>query len=367
MNTYLFAWNPNKFPSFNLKEMASKLPNIKPIHKWKTNRINNIGSGDNFILIKLGTNLLESEKGIIGIGKIISYPYKDIDYLHEHQIVDYVDLEFSYLHATPFISLSNLNKIDSSTTWTPQQNGNSIPDSTYSQIYEIINKDQSTVLFEKKIYFPMIANEIDLALTKQSSIHHDEIIHLLLNKYQLSFEKIAHNTHQSSSFIAQNMMDCFLAELNKESDLVSEWTKKYLRTLIKFNGREITNYSLALNTTQDEIIEENNLTYTEGSIKQITVNAYERNPKARQACLNHFGYSCKGCGFNFEKTYGEIGKNFIHVHHIKPLSEIKEEYKLDPISELIPVCANCHAIIHRKNPPISIEKLKEILHNSQKT
>ena len=361
MNTYLFAWNPKKFPSFNLKEMASKLPNIKPIHKWKTSRINNIGSGDNFILVKLGIGLLESEKGIIGIGKIISRPYKDLDYLLKDEIVDYVDLEFAYIKPTPFISLSNLKKIDSSTTWTPQQNGNIIPESTYFQIYKIINKDQPIVLFEKKIYFPIIANEIDLTLTQQSSIHHDEIVRLLLEKYQSTLEKIAHNTNQSSLFIAQNMVDWFSAELTKGSDLVSEWKNKYLRTKIKFNGREITNYSLALNVAQDEFIEENNITYTEGSIKQVTVNAYERNPHARKKCLEHWKYSCQCCGFNFENTYGDLGKDYIHVHHIKPLAEIKIEYVLDPILDLIPVCANCHAMLHRRTPALSINELRALL------
>ncbi|GAB2597810.1 HNH endonuclease [Nitrincola alkalisediminis] len=101
----------------------------------------------------------------------------------------------------------------------------------------------------------------------------------------------------------------------------------------------------------------------EGAKKTITVNAYERDPQARQACLDEFGYLCKICGFDFEKTYGERGKEFIHVHHIVPLSEIKKEYKVDPVQDLIPVCPNCHSMLHRKGHTITPDELKSIIFN----
>jgi len=99
----------------------------------------------------------------------------------------------------------------------------------------------------------------------------------------------------------------------------------------------------------------------EGAKKQIVVNAYERNPKAREKCINKYGFSCFICGFNFQKNYGEIGKEFIHVHHLKPLSEIQEEYEVNPIEDLRPVCPNCHAMLHRKVPAYSIEEIQNIL------
>lgn len=100
----------------------------------------------------------------------------------------------------------------------------------------------------------------------------------------------------------------------------------------------------------------------EGAVQQVTVNAYERNPKARQLCIAHYGLSCYVCGFNFEERYGEVGKDFIHVHHERPLSTIGEEYEVDPIQDLKPVCANCHAIIHRCKQGYSVEKVREMLH-----
>lgn len=105
----------------------------------------------------------------------------------------------------------------------------------------------------------------------------------------------------------------------------------------------------------------------EGSKKMITVNAYERNPKARKACIEYYGPTCKICDFNFEKVYGEIGKKYIHVHHVKPLWEIENEYIVDPINDLIPVCPNCHAMLHKGKNPLSIEELKEIIKKTKTT
>jgi len=99
----------------------------------------------------------------------------------------------------------------------------------------------------------------------------------------------------------------------------------------------------------------------EGALLKVCVNKYERNQKARRECVAKKGYQCLVCGCDFETTYGEIGKNFIHVHHVTPISSIGEEYKLNVDTDLVPVCPNCHYMLHRKNPPYTIEELKVIL------
>jgi len=100
---------------------------------------------------------------------------------------------------------------------------------------------------------------------------------------------------------------------------------------------------------------------TEGFMKSVTINSYERNPRARQKRIGFWGLICKVCDFNFQEKYGELGKGFIYVHHIVPISEIGEEYEIDLIKDLIPVCPNCHSMIHRVNPPLGIEELKKII------
>lgn len=101
--------------------------------------------------------------------------------------------------------------------------------------------------------------------------------------------------------------------------------------------------------------------YREGNCTRVLTNKYERNPSNRLLCLEKYGYSCQICGFDFEKRYGDIGHNFIHVHHITPVSQIGSDYIINPLEDLIPVCPNCHAMLHSSNPPISPEELKKRL------
>lgn len=99
----------------------------------------------------------------------------------------------------------------------------------------------------------------------------------------------------------------------------------------------------------------------EGAVSQVLVNRYERNPVARQQCLDHYGYTCQACEVSMEQTYGELGRDFIHVHHKVPVSEVGESYEVDPINDLVPVCPNCHAMLHRKEETLSVEVLREII------
>lgn len=101
--------------------------------------------------------------------------------------------------------------------------------------------------------------------------------------------------------------------------------------------------------------------YQEGSVRQILVNAYERNAAARQACIDHYGTRCSVCRLSFEERYGAAGAGFIHVHHTVPLSTLGPEYRVDPLRDLRPVCPNCHAMLHRKTPPFSVEELRLLL------
>lgn len=100
---------------------------------------------------------------------------------------------------------------------------------------------------------------------------------------------------------------------------------------------------------------------SEGRVVELSLTTFERNPAARKSCLDHFGLQCRVCEFDFEKTYGELGKGFIHVHHITPLSHIRENYSVDPVKDLIPVCPNCHAMLHiKQGESLTIPELKEI-------
>lgn len=99
----------------------------------------------------------------------------------------------------------------------------------------------------------------------------------------------------------------------------------------------------------------------EGARRRVSVNVYERDRRARELCISRRGPRCVVCNFDFEQFYGGRGAGFIHVHHLRALASIGVEYKLDPVADLRPVCPNCHAMIHRFDPPLFIEDMRRIV------
>lgn len=109
--------------------------------------------------------------------------------------------------------------------------------------------------------------------------------------------------------------------------------------------------------------QESQKTYSEGTPNQVSITKYERNPFARKACIDHYGFSCFVCDFNFETTYGPVGKGFIHVHHLMQVATVGETYSIDPVKDLRPVCPNCHSVIHKRKTPYSIDEVKGFMSN----
>ncbi len=100
--------------------------------------------------------------------------------------------------------------------------------------------------------------------------------------------------------------------------------------------------------------------FSEGAKKHVEQERSQRNPKLRQLCIAHYGFTCQICGFNFEKAYGEIGKDFIEVHHLNPISNYRDEHSVDPIKDLVPLCSNCHSMIHHgANGVMTLKELRE--------
>ena len=102
----------------------------------------------------------------------------------------------------------------------------------------------------------------------------------------------------------------------------------------------------------------------EGQERIVKHKSYERNLKNRAEAIKEHGTTCLVCGFNFNKFYGkDLAKDFIEVHHLKPLHTYKgEETIINPKTDLAPVCANCHRMLHRKmDKTITIEELKNFI------
>jgi 5-methylcytosine-specific restriction protein A len=269
-NSFLFAWNPNKWEWTDLNESIDHLENVGYVERrWSCGNSKSIKKGDRVFLIRLS----EEPRGIMGSGFA-----KSSYYVAPHwdgtkgKTSNYIDIEF-----------------------------------------DILINPSNNVLFDKTFLDNIDPNNMQQWFPQQSGISiKPEVIDVLESK-------------------------CF--------DFITE--NKYIRN------------SFVSNDVLTDIKE----TFREGKSKDIIQTRYERNPEARKRCLTHYGFACRVCTFNFENHFGEIGKGFIHVHHINQISEIGKEYEIDPIKDLIPVCPNCHSMIHSKRPAFTIDEINEIRKN----
>jgi len=97
---------------------------------------------------------------------------------------------------------------------------------------------------------------------------------------------------------------------------------------------------------QDYPIPDEDLPFYEGREYEVRGIRYERDREARQRCIEYYGCRCQVCGISFEEVYGEIGRDFIEVHHLVPISERGGDYIVNPVRDLVPLCSNCHSMIH---------------------
>ncbi len=105
--------------------------------------------------------------------------------------------------------------------------------------------------------------------------------------------------------------------------------------------------------------------FPEGAKTEITVNRYERDRRNRKAAIDFHGIACLACNVRMAERYGEIADGFIHIHHTKRLST-SDEYTPDVETDLIPLCPNCHAVVHLVNPSMTLEELKRRLAEATK-
>lgn len=144
------------------------------------------------------------------------------------------------------------------------------------------------------------------------------------------------------------------AWLRSHSPGVLRFLEEYLRISLPRPAKPSNESAFAM---PDEI-DGQPASFVEGSVQRVFVNAYERNRAAREACIAHYGARCVICGFDFGAAYGAFAEGFIHVHHTTPLATIGRTYEVDPVSDLRPVCPNCHAAIHIGNGNRALEQLQ---------
>lgn len=192
-----------------------------------------------------------------------------------------------------------------------------------------------------------------------------------LSSYKYAFMSMFSGQKGRDYFIYSNteVQKWFTDTCNNQNRDNLAWKKEKAFEEVRINPKYILTSTLKIyDEEQDSITqsEQEHVKFIEGASKKVLVNAYERNQRAREKCIKHNGYKCSVCEKVLADVYGEIAKEFIHVHHIKPLCEIDKQYNVDPIKDLKPVCPNCHAILHRSRPALSIEELKDIIHKVRK-
>lgn len=182
----------------------------------------------------------------------------------------------------------------------------------------------------------------------------------LANYVDIHFDTII-NPYQEPIFTLEMLQDRIYSSVNWTPQASGMWIPDDIAEYLEIDWAKFLHRKgpVIQSVYPDEI--DSAYTFQEGLSKKVTINVYERNPEARAICIQRFGTSCSVCGIDFAEKYGEIGRGFIHIHHLKPLFMLKE-YDLNPINDLRPVCPNCHAMLHKRKPePFTIDELKNIL------
>jgi predicted HNH restriction endonuclease len=184
------------------------------------------------------------------------------------------------------------------------------------------------------------------------------------NHYVIPFSSVADNfvkeslTHSDAN--GSIRWNCTL----KDGKLHVSHTGKYADVSRFHRTMLITETVVPDSIIAEEVLE--NEVFSEGSVVRVIVNRYERDSNARRICIELFGARCSICGFDFGAVYGQSLDGFIHVHHLTPLHKIGKDYVVNPKTDLIPVCPNCHAVIHSKRPQLTVEQVRQILQKSKK-
>ena len=223
-----------------------------------------------------------------------------------------------------------------------------------------------TLIAEPDVYGKNFIENINFSKIEQRNISikyweklGESKIKLIINDDENDIDDFLENKDIWKKFVLKFTKNAYYdeSEENKE-DAILSYTALFMAMILSITTYEINNEN-------EEII----LNYNgvkEGTAKEIKSIRYERNPINRQICLAYKGYRCSVCGFDFEKVYGILGRNFIEVHHILPVSKMGDNYEINPIKDLTPLCSNCHSMIHKKNPPYTIDELKKIIEENKK-
>lgn len=352
MTSYLLTWNPNKWSWSSLENDLEKLSEEGIFQKrWSCGGTKRIKAGDEVFLMRLG----KMPKGIMGRGfvtrGVFSAEHWNPQRAAAGEAANYVKVNFNWLvdfNSADFISLDELQNHPymSRQNWTPQSSGINIK----HQVPPHLNKRIDGVSVAD------VLNKLTRADILDGIRRFDEgAMHSFgpSTDYDLLFDGMRYPPKAVVGLAASNIAGRVL----QPREFSGGKTSGCHRTLDR-NG-----FKLVKKPDFEEIRQsiKDAETFTEGKRSTRLQTYYERDARAKRKCLEHFGYICQVCEIDFLDQYGEIGR-ILHVHHIVPIASVGQSYEVDPTKDLVPVCPNCHAMLHKSKPdPYTVEHLRAIL------
>lgn len=413
MNTFLLTWNPARWNWEKMQEVvATTLKGELHSERWSCNT-RKIHIGDRIFLIKLG----EEPRGIVASGYVTSELYDSEHWDEEKRAkgipVQRVDIDFDVVLNSQQENILYMDELTKGKLaeqhWSSQTSGIKIANDIIEVIedrWECIKRNR-----RKEYSYGIDRNQVVLSLPASGTYEliTDTLVHAHPVKPAYNYKCTDLITFRKKGGIMERVYSVDkIIEINPHeevevqglSNIEQDRLQKYVGIRANtFLFKEPTPYRFYLlrekysfktpfvlspnhqgytyYTLQDiarkigidsiseidvkneyELSEQEQKQLLEGAKKQIVVNAYERNSEARRKCIEYYGTRCSICGFDAGSIYGEKFERMIHVHHIKPLKEIGAEYVVDPIQDLVPVCPNCHMILHSTNNTYTLEELK---------
>ncbi len=171
------------------------------------------------------------------------------------------------------------------------------------------------------------------------------------------------NRRYAADITDVHLLDTFIPLSVIREEMPDFGWARYPRSYVTLSATESAQMDTLIESTDTLYadFESDSGTYVEGAVKLVHANAYERSSAARKAAIRHHGSTCAICRFDFAKHFGPALSGFIHIHHIRPLNEIDETYRVDPKKDLIPVCPNCHAVVHSRRKTLTIAEVRAML------
>lgn len=180
-----------------------------------------------------------------------------------------------------------------------------------------------------------------------------------------------HTNRLYGQFAGRVRREVGLRLVDLEIETIATWPAPYIDAAEEFSFRMRPAFASAL--MRSGLVERSRRRHTrrttpptseefyQDAVRRSQLSRWERNRKARAACIAHFGEKCQACRFSFQRRYGPLGTAFIEVHHVTRFAESVGRHKIDPTVDLVPLCSNCHRMVHREDPPLGVAALRKIV------